>query len=247
MSESTHIPSSANFRTYLGSSVFFLYIIVSVLFFSCIILMLIPVSYAARNKVSQLWSASISAALKICCGIEYEIEGLENIPPNQAMVVLSNHQSAWETVVLKHLLPTNTSIFKKSLLWIPFGGWCLATLKPIAIDRSSPTVALKKLLLQGKAVLDSGLWVIVFPEGTRTAIGVTNKFKAGGALLAVKASYPVLPIAHNAGRVWPRNSFLKYSGVIKLKIGTPIVTINKSAKEVNVEAETWIRKTLEKL
>jgi 1-acyl-sn-glycerol-3-phosphate acyltransferase len=136
---------------------------------------------------------------------------------------------------------------KKSLLQIPFGGWALATLKPIAIDRGNQKEALKMLLEQGIARLNEGLSVLIFPEGTRVAPGVYKKFNAGGAMLAQKSGFPVLPLAHNAGEFWPRNSFLKYPGVIKVKIGPLIDSRNKSTKEINAETETWILQAMSEI
>jgi 1-acyl-sn-glycerol-3-phosphate acyltransferase len=185
-----------------------------------------------------LWAA------KVCCGITHEIEGLENLPKDRPAIVLSKHQSAWETVAFRVFLPVHTTLLKRSLLWIPFGGWALATLKPIAIDRENQRAALKLLMEQGSSALQEGLWVVVFPEGTRTAPGENKKFSAGGAMLAHKTGYPVIPLALNAGEVWPRYSFLKYPGVIKVKIGPVIETEGKKAKEINDQAEAWVAQAM---
>ncbi|WP_332095594.1 lysophospholipid acyltransferase family protein [Methylomonas rhizoryzae] len=185
--------------------------------------------------------------LKLCCGLSYRVEGLENVPLDRAAVILSKHQSAWETIALRQIISPQTAVLKKSLLQIPFGGWALATLKPIAIDRSNQKEALKMLLEQGTARLQEGLFVLVFPEGTRVAPGASKKFNAGGAMLAHKSGFPVIPLAHNAGEFWPRNSFLKYPGVITVKIGPEISTQGKSSKEINAEAEQWIVKTMDEM
>lgn len=245
---STETPvREATLRTYIGSSLFFLYIILSVVVYAFLILLALPFDFSIRYAIAKNWSHSISLMIKWCCGITYEIEGLENIPQNKAVVVLSKHQSAWETVSFRHLFPQQTTLLKRSLLAIPLGGWALASLKPIAIDRDKPRQSLHQLLKQGKSALDAGFWVVIFPEGTRTMHGEKNKFNAGGAMLAHKTGYPVLPIAHNAGIVWPRYSFLKYSGVIKVKIGALIEVENKKTQAINAEAETWIAQAMEEL
>ena len=237
----------ANFRVYLGSILFFIYIFTSFPIIGMIILLCFMTPFSIRYGLATLWVNSILWTAKILCGITYEIEGLENLPKNSSAVVLSKHQSAWETLSLRSFLPTQTTLLKESLLWIPFGGWALATLRPIAINRDKQRESLKKLLEEGAQALKDGLWVVVFPEGTRTAIGENKKFNAGGAMLAQKTGYPVIPLAHNAGKVWPRYSFLKYPGVIKVKIGEPIVVEGKKAKEINAEAERWIAQAMEEM
>lgn len=201
-------------------------------------------SFEFRYRLAVIWIRTILGMAKLCCGIDYEVEGLENIPQDQACIVLSKHQSAWETLSLRLILPMQTTLLKESLLWIPFGGWALATLRPIAINRNNQKQALKHLIEKGTACLKDGLWVVVFPEGTRTFPGEEKKFNAGGAMLAHHSGYPVLPLAHNAGDYWPRYSFLKYPGTIKVKIGPLIDTKGKRPKEINEEASTWIRRAM---
>jgi 1-acyl-sn-glycerol-3-phosphate acyltransferase len=230
----------ADFKIYLGSTVFFFYIILSFTVIGILILMSILLPFSVRYWLSKAWVMTLLWAAKVFCGITHEVEGLENLPKNRSAVVLSKHQSAWETVALRLILPTHLTLLKRSLLWIPIGGWALATLRPIAINRENQNEALKQLIRQGSAALSEGLWVLVFPEGTRTAPGENIKFNAGGAMLAHKTGCPVIPLAHNAGEVWPRYAFLKYPGVIKVKIGPPIETTGKKAKEINDEAAAWI-------
>lgn len=240
-------PRQANFRIYLGSTLFFIYIFTSFPLIGTIILLCIFAPFSVRYALARFWVISIMGAARILCGITHEIEGLENLPENTPAVVLSKHQSAWETLALRKFLPTQSILLKESLLWIPFGGWALATLRPIAINRDKPRESLKKLIDEGTQALKDGLWVVVFPEGTRTAVDENKKFNAGGAMLAQKAGAPIVPIAHNAGVVWPRYSFLKYPGVIKVKIGPVIEVEGKKAKEINAEAESWIAKAMEEM
>lgn len=225
---------------YLGSSLFFLYILVSVPLFGPLILMTIVLPFSVRYKGSALWAASVMWVAKVCCGLTYQVEGLENLPKDQSYIVLSKHQSAWETLALRLFLPMQTAVLKESLTWMPIGGWVLATLKPIAINRDEPKIALKKIIVEGTQRLKEGFIVVVFPEGTRAAPGENKKFSGGGAMLAHKSGYPIVPLAHNAGEFWPRYSFLKYPGVIKVKIGPAIESTGKKSKEINAEAETWI-------
>lgn len=244
MTQPTSSPRKADFRVYLGSTLFFIYILLSTPIVGVLILSAIPLSFELRYKIADIWINLLMRMLKLCCGLSHEVEGLENIPRNQAAIILSKHQSAWETIALRQFISPQTAVLKESLLHIPFGGWALATLKPIAIDRSAQKEALKMLVEQGMARLQEGLFVLIFPEGTRVAPGDYKKFNAGGAILASKSGFPVIPLAHNAGQFWPRNSFLKYPGVIKVKIGPLITTQDKSAKEINAEAEAWINQAM---
>lgn len=188
------------------------------------------------NKFSVVW-------LRITCGVKYQIIGKENVPP-APFVLLSNHQSSWETLFLYWEFLPICAILKKELLHIPFFGWALRLLKPIAIDRSKRGRALQQLLEQGKQKLDGGFSVLVFPEGTRVAPGVEKKYSAGGAELAVTNNKKVLPVAHNAGLYWPARRFLKYPGTIQVVIGKPIDPAGKTAREVTREAESWIRQAI---
>lgn len=244
MPQPTILSKPKTLKVYIGSTVFFIYIIISLVVAGLLILLSIAVSFEFRYRIAMLWVRSVLWVVKVCCDIDYEVEGLEHLPVNQAAIVLSKHQSAWETLALRLFLPTQTALLKRSLLWIPIGGWALATLRPIAIDRENQRDALKTLIEQGTACLNDGLWVVVFPEGTRTFPGEQTKFSAGGAMLAHKTGYPVIPLAHNAGEFWPRYSFFKYPGTIKVKIGPVISSTDKKAKEINDEAQNWIKQAM---
>ena len=177
------------------------------------------------------------------CGIHYEVVGRENIPATNA-IVLCKHQSAWETLVLPLCLPPLAFVIKRELLWIPFFGWGLALMEPIAIDRGVRRKAIYQLLAQGRERLEAGRWVVVFPEGTRVSAGSKGTYSLGGALLAQRTGYPVVPVAHNAGEYWPRRRFLKRPGTIQLTFGPVIESTGKSAAEINALAESWIEKTV---
>jgi 1-acyl-sn-glycerol-3-phosphate acyltransferase len=161
--------------------------------------------------------------------------------------VLSKHQSAWETLAFQEIFPPFVFILKRELLWIPLFGWGLALLKPIAIDRDAGRRALDQVVSQGRARLEQGIWVVVFPEGTRVAPGHRRRYKSGGAALAAETGYPVVPVAHNAGVFWPKRSFIKKPGTIRVVIGPPIPTKGKSADEVLDQAEEWIEQTMARL
>ncbi|MGY6274106.1 lysophospholipid acyltransferase family protein [Methylomonas sp. MgM2] len=237
----------ADFRVYFGSTLIFIYILLSTPIVGAAILGSFWLPFNIRYTFADIWINCFLYMLKLCCGLQYQVEGLENLPKDQAAIILCKHQSAWETIALRQIIKPQTAVLKKSLLHIPFGGWALATLKPIAIDRSNQKEALKMLLEQGIARLQEGMFVLIFPEGTRVAPGEYKKFNAGGAVLAHKSGYPVVPVAHNAGKYWPRNSFLKYPGVIKVKIGPTIATKEKAAKEIIAETETWISQAMNDL
>jgi 1-acyl-sn-glycerol-3-phosphate acyltransferase len=150
-------------------------------------------------------------------------------------------------LALRHILPTQVVLLKQSLVWLPIWGWALGTLKSIVIDRENQRAALRILLEKGTAYLNQGLWVIIFPEGTRTAAGEIRKFSAGGAMLAQKTGYPVIPVAHNAGDYWPRYSFLKYPGTIRVKIGPAIESRGRKATDINAEAQSWVAQALNEM
>lgn len=224
---------------FLRSLIFFLVKALMTIPFSLITLMTFPFPAMMRYRVISQWSGIVNWLARIVVGITWRVEGLENLPSEPA-VILSKHQSAWETIVFQQIFPPLSFVLKKSLLFIPFFGWGLALFSPIAIDRGAGREALKQIESQGRARLKTGFWVLIFPEGTRVAPGNAGKFQIGGAWLAVKAGVPVVPVAHNAGRFWPKNGFLKYPGEIVVKIGEPIPTAGRKAAQVLAESETWI-------
>jgi len=160
---------------------------------------------------------------------------------------MSKHQSAWETVAFQVLLPPQVWVLKKSLLWIPFFGWGLAMMNPIAIDRRNGPRALKKMLEQGKSRVLDGWYIVIFPEGTRVAPDETGDYQIGGAWLARKLNVPIVPIAHNAGKVWPKNAFLKKPGMISVVVGPPIPTTSKDPNQLIDEVKDWIEATTKSL
>lgn len=216
-----------------------------VIFHSLISIAISPfLDFRAKQQFVVRWCAFCLWWAKITCGIHYEISGLENIKKIPNGVVLSKHQSEWETFLLQVLFIPSTTVLKKELLLIPFFGWALKLLEPITIDRKARVNALKQVLSQGQEKLKEGRWVIIFPEGTRVQPGEPLPFNAGGAMLATKNKMAILPIAHNAGEFWPAKKFLKYPGTVKVVIGEPIITDTLSTSDANTMAEKWIKKTM---
>lgn len=197
----------------------------------------LPLSW--RYAIIASWRHIFMFLVHRVLGIRMVVKGRENIPA-QAAVVLSKHQSAWETVALQELFSPAVFVMKKELYRLPFFGWGLAAMRMIGIDRSAGKDALFQVVEQGRDRLARGLWVIVFPEGTRVAPGLKKRFKIGGAHLAVNAGVPVVPVAHNAGELWKRNAFLKQPGTVTLSIGPAIDTTGLSDQEANQRAEAWI-------
>jgi len=185
--------------------------------------------------------------LKWICGLDYQVQGSENIPDTNALV-LCKHQSSWETIALRWVLPFNQSwVLKKELMRIPVFGWALAAVKPIAIDRQSGRKAVKQVVDEGTKHLENDQFVIIFPEGTRVAPGERKKYGIGGALLASRSGYPVLPIAHNAGVFWARRGLIKHPGTVQVVIGPLIETKGLGTAEINRLTEEWIEATMERL
>ena len=226
----------------LRSILYYILMAVATVIFTILGILFLPFNFPFRFKVMSGWSVFNLWTLKTICGLDSTIEGLENIPQGPA-IIMCKHQSAWETLALQIYFPAQVWILKRELLWIPIYGWGLASMKPIAIDRSSGMRALKYIAKQGKERLERGLWVVIFPEGTRTAPGKRLKYQPGGGLLAEKSGYPVVPVTHNAGYFWPRNSLDKKPGTITMKIGPIIDPAGKSATEITSEVEDWIEST----
>ena len=192
-----------------------------------------------RYRLISGWSWLMIRLARTILGIEWRVEGREHLPSRPA-VILSKHQSAWETMAFTLIFPPQVHVLKRELLWIPFFGWGLALMSPIAINRSRGVRALRTIARRGRERLAQGFWVVVFPEGTRVAPGVQREYQPGGAWLACATGAPVVPVAHNAGLLWPRNAFLKRSGTVTVRIGPPIDAANRDPKTVNELAKAWI-------
>jgi len=224
---------------FIRSSLFFLGQVITAPIFTLVALIALPLNPVTRNVLISGWARSMIWWLRVTCGIRHEVTGLENLPESPS-IILSKHQSAWETLAFQAIFPTQVYVLKRELLWIPIFGWGLAMSSPIAIDRSAGREALKKLVANGAARLKSGLWVVIFPEGTRIAPGEKGKYQIGGAWLATHTKTQVVPVAHNAGRYWAKNTFIKKPGIIRIHIGKPIKAAGLKADALNQQVEQWI-------
>lgn len=224
---------------YVKSALFNLIMLVSTLIYAIPSVLTFPFPYATRYRFITQWTRFNLWTLEAICGIRYEVRGLENIPSSPT-IVLSKHQSTWETMALQLIFPPHVWVLKRELLFLPFFGWGLAMLEPIAINRSAKTKAMEQVLNQGADRLRKGRWVVVFPEGTRIPPGKKGRYKLGGAKLAEHTGAAVLPVAHNAGEFWAKRQFLKKAGTIQVVIGPPIDPKGKDAASINAAAEAWI-------
>ena len=205
--------------------------------FLCIFTVLIP--YRFRYKFIVSWSASNLWWLKITCGLKHNIVGKENIP-DRPCIVMSNHQSTWETMAIGTIFPPLTWVVKRELFLVPVFGWGLALTHPIALNRGAGRKAVDQLVEQGKEKLRLGRWVLIFPEGTRTPPGTKRKFKIGGAMLAAESGAPIVPVAHNSGNFWARKQLTKKPGTVQMVIGPVIESQGKTAGQINQEVYEWI-------
>lgn len=207
--------------------------------YALIALATFPLPRMWRYRIISGWSRMVIALASVLCGIRYRVEGLEHLPDTPS-IILSKHQSAWETIAFQAIFPPQVLVLKRELLWIPFFGWGLALMSPIAINRARGREALRRIAEKGAERFRQGFWITMFPEGTRIAPGARGTYHAGGAWLAVKLNVPILPVAHNAGLCWAKNAFIKRPGLVTVSIGKPIVPSGRSAEELIAEVESWI-------
>jgi 1-acyl-sn-glycerol-3-phosphate acyltransferase len=226
-------------RRLLGSALFttLLFVSVAVWAWPCFALRIF--GYRAMFAGVRIWAKTILAALRWCCGLDYSVRGLERLPADNT-VILVKHSSAWETIAQLVLFPNQTWVMKRELIWAPVLGWALSLLKPIAINRGGGRNAVNQVIEQGQVRLREGLWVMIFPEGTRVPVGEMGRFGLSGILLAQAAGKSIVPVAHNAGYYWPRRGLLKKPGTIQMIIGDPIPTQNRDARELADEIKAWM-------
>jgi 1-acyl-sn-glycerol-3-phosphate acyltransferase len=236
---------------YIRSAIFFLFLVCFTILYALSCFVVNPfLSISARYNYVRGWSFGVIKALQWICGIRYKITGMENMTSmlNEPVILMSKHQSAWETIAYISLFPKQLCyVFKKELLMIPFFGWAMAMLRMIHIDRSQRDKASIAVAIQGKQRLSEGCWIIIYPEGTRAPVGQQIPYRKGGARLAVDTGANVIPIAHNAGTCWPKNSFLKYPGSITISIGPAMSTANKNPSIVIREIENWIEQEMRQI
>jgi 1-acyl-sn-glycerol-3-phosphate acyltransferase len=226
-------------RQWIASFLFTLYLFGSVPIYGFCVLLTAPLPHAVTYRAVEWWIDSVLFLLRRLCGLGFEVEGRENVP-HENTVVLMKHSSAWETLAQFKLFPVQTWVLKRELMWVPFLGWVLRLLKPIAIDRRGGRAAVQQVVDQGRKRLEEGFWIVIFPEGTRVPAGQTRRYGISGALLAAATGKPVVPVAHNAGEFWPRRGWLKRAGTIRVRIGPPIPTSGRDAREITADAQRWI-------
>ena len=224
---------------WIRSLAFWVVFPVSLILFSLLLLVAALFPFRVRWALVQVWVHFILWWLRVTCKLSHEVQGAEHISET-AGIVFSKHQSTWETIGLQQIFPAQVWVAKRELMFIPFFGWGLALMKCIHIKRGSGKAAIKQLVTQGLARLKDGIWVVIFPEGTRIPAGQKGRYKIGGAVLAEQTGYPLVPVAHNAGEYWARRSFIKYPGVIQVRIGAAISPQDKTAQQLLSEASEWI-------
>jgi len=202
--------------------------------------------HRAHFAMARGWARGVLFVLEALCQLRFVVEGRERIPAGNH-IIMSKHTSAWETVALFVIFPPQVFVLKRELLWVPFVGWGLRLLQPIAINRGAGHRAVNQVIEQGKERLASGLWVIIFPEGTRVPVGATRKYGVSGALLAAATGSLVVPVSHNAGSFWPRRGILKKAGTIRVIIGEPLRPEGKDARDLNEEIRQAIESGLARI
>lgn len=223
----------------IRSLIFQAYFFVSVVLFAVAVFISWVFPFGVRFGLARTWAASMLWAGRAICGLEYVIEGRENIP-REPSVIMIKHSTVFEAYAQLTVFPPQTWVVKRELKWIPVFGWGLAALKPIAIDRRAGHTAVSQVIEQGREKLAQGIWVTIFPEGTRVLPGMVKKYGISGAALASEAHCPVVPVAHNAGDFWPRRSLLKHPGLIRFCIGPAIDSRALSPREINEVVRQWI-------
>ena len=225
---------------FLRSLLFTLMMVVATVIWSGVCMLAAPLPYNKRYYVTSRWNVFVIWAARVVCGIEYEIKGQENLP-DAPVILLSKHQSAWETIFLLAYMPRPlVFVFKKEILYIPFFGWGIALLRMIPIDRKQGKNAFRSVVQHGKRRLKDGQWIIMFPEGTRIPVGKQGKYKSGGTRLAIETDSQVVPIALNSGECWPKNSFIKKPGKVTVSIGKPISPEGQTPDGMMEQVEQWI-------
>ena len=230
----------------LRSLLFNVYMVLSACVFGAFMSLCFWSPHSFQFAIARCWARCLLWVLARLCGLKFTVEGRERIPAG-AHIVMSNHTSAWETIAQFVIFPPHVWVLKRELLWIPFVGWGLKLLRPIAINRGQGHRAVNQVVEQGQARLRDGLWVIVFPEGTRVVAGETKKFGFSGALLATATGKLLVPLSHNAGRFWPRRGIVKKPGTVHVVIGEPIASVGKNPRQLTDEVRRAVDAGLAKI
>ena len=232
---------------YFYSLAFVCTMFISSVYISVIGTIFLPFSFHTRYWFINFYSILNLWVLKHLCHIDYRVEGMENIPKDEACIIFSKHQSALETMMVQRIFPPLTFVVKRELLWLPFFGWGLKSIKPIAINRKAGRKAILQIIDQGIDRLKQGIWIVIFPEGTRSKPGTKLAYKKGGSILAAKSEHRVIPVAHTAGEFWPKGFFSRQTGTIVMSIGPAIETKGRTPEEVMHEAECWIETKMKEI
>ncbi|NLY27134.1 MAG: 1-acyl-sn-glycerol-3-phosphate acyltransferase [Alcaligenaceae bacterium] len=228
----------------LRAIVFQFVLIVTVIPYAFLCLLCAPLPLHQRYRITMGWPRMALWAARFILGIRWQIKGAHNLPDGPG-IILSKHQSAWETLFFPACMPRELCfVYKKELHMIPFFGWGLALLRMIPINRSKGRDAFEQVVRIGQERINEGRWPILFPEGTRIAPGKTGRYKMGGALLASRTQTPVIPIAHNAGECWPRRAFIKKPGLVTVSIGPAIHPDGLSPEALNNKVQDWIEREM---
>ncbi len=200
-------------------------------------------------RIANWWGLSAVYGMKWICGVHWRVTGAEHLPTDgRKAIVLSKHQSTWETLAYLALSPRPLCyVYKKELHWIPFFGWAIGSMKMIHIDRSQRNAAFKKVVEQGQRVMNENRWVIMFPEGTRIARGKVGAYKTGGTRLACETGAEIIPIAVSSAKCWPKGSFIKYPGIVDISIGSPIASKGHTPDSLMLEVQTYIESEMPRL
>jgi 1-acyl-sn-glycerol-3-phosphate acyltransferase len=232
---------------FIRSLLFNLIYVASVVPFATAVAVCAPFDRELGMRLVAAWVHVVFWSLKVFCRIDWRVEGAENIPAEPG-IAYWKHQSAWETLGQLLVFPKQSWVLKRELMWVPFIGQALATIKPIPIDRKSGHTAVNQVLNIGsKRILEDGMWVMIFPEGTRMPPGCTRRYGISGALLAEKTGRPIVPVAHNAGDFWRRNAFLKYPGTVQVRVGKPVYPHGLKPEDMNREVQSWIEAQMKEI
>jgi 1-acyl-sn-glycerol-3-phosphate acyltransferase len=231
----------------LRSALFLLFQAITVVPYGILCLLMAPLPLHVRYRVTTGWPRLVLWAARVICGIRWQVKGWEHLP-NGPAVLLSKHQSTWETFFYISYMPRELCfVFKRELLWVPFFGWGIGLLKMIHIDRSQGRDAFESVVQQGQRKLDEGRWIIMFPEGTRIPRGRRGKYKSGGSRLAIRTAAPVIPMAVNSAACWPKRPWIKRPGLITVSIGPPIASDGLSPEQLSTAVEHWIEAEMRRI
>lgn len=236
---------------YIRGALFYLILGLSIVVMTLLVLLTCPFTSAIwrYKKICAPWARFVLWTLKIVCGIRVKMKGMENMPPAQEhVVVLAKHQSAWDPFWLGAYLAAPTCyLYKKQLNYLPFLGWALWAMDMLSIDRQHGRSAFESFMHKGPEKLKQGWWICLFPEGTRVPPGQHVRYKTGGARFACSTGTKILPIAHNAGHCWPKNTIAKYPGTITVSVGELIPTAGREPHDVTDDVSQWIENELDRM